>query len=181
MIKKRWVWILSIFGALLFFWLVILKILVRLPKKGSGNPCPYALSWIVDNPLRRWEVRHALRYAGLRSGETVLELGPGPGAFTLNAADLVGPQGKIIAVDVQPQMIEKVRARLLAHDVNNVETHVASGYELPIDNEQVDRAYLVTVLPEIPDPVRCLREIHRVLKPGGIVSLNRAGAAAIVI
>lgn len=168
----NWLWIPGILFFLLFFWLFILKLIIRFSKKGEAMPCPFALSWIVDNPIRRWDVKNALPRAGLRPGEKVLELGPGPGAFTIPAARLVGPQGKIIAVDIQPQMIEKVRARLLTEGLTNVETHVASGYQLPLDDESIDRAYLITVLPEVPDPVRCLKEIHRVLKPGGIVSMT---------
>ena len=51
-----------------------------------------------------------------------------------------------------------------------METHVASAYELPIEDASVDRTFLVTVLPEIPDPVRGLREVYRVLKPSGVFS-----------
>ena len=124
----------------------------------------------MDNPLRRWDVRHALDRAGLRPGETALELGPGPGAFTVDAAQRVGPEGRLIAVDIQLGMIAQVNARVKAAGLTNVETHVASAYELPIADASVDRAFLITVLPEIPDPVRALREIHRVLKPGSIIS-----------
>lgn len=169
--KGFW-WLLAAFGGLLFFWLFVMKFIVRFVKKGDGVPCPFALSWVVDNPLRRWDVRNALVYAGLRPGETVLELGPGPGAFTLEAAQRVGPEGKVIAVDIQPEMIAQVQARVQAAGVINVETHVASAYELPLENASVDRAYLITVLPEVPDPVRALREIRRVLKPGGVVSMT---------
>ena len=115
-------------------------------------------------------MRHALNRAGLRAGETVLELGPGPGAFTVDAAQRVGPEGRLIAVDIQPEMIAQVKARVREAALANVETHVASAYDLPVDDGTVDRAFLITVLPEIPDPVRGLREVHRVLKPGGIVS-----------
>lgn len=170
MLKTLWIF-LAVLGGLLFFWLVLLKLILQL-KKGRGEPCPSSLSWIVDNPLRRWDVRHALDRAGLCPGETVLELGPGPGAFTLEAARRVGPTGRLIAVDIQPAMIAQVEARARAAGVTNVETHVASAYELPLADESVDRAYLITVLPEIPDPVRALREIYRVLKPGGVVSMT---------
>ncbi|MGC9396603.1 MAG: class I SAM-dependent methyltransferase [Anaerolineae bacterium] len=168
--KRNILWtILLVIGGLLFFWLVLLKLILKL-NKGRGEPCPTSLSWIVDNPLRRWDVRYALDRAGLRPGETVLELGPGPGAFTVDAARRVGPEGHLIAVDIQPEMIAQVETRVREAGLANVETHVASVYELPLPDASVDRVYLITVLPEIPDPVRALREIHRVLKPGGIVS-----------
>jgi SAM-dependent methyltransferase len=170
--KRNALWIVTaLLGGLVVFWLFGLKLLMKL-MKGRGEPCPTSWSWIVDNPLRRWDVRHALDWAGLRAGETVLELGPGPGAFTVDAAQRVGPEGCLIAVDIQPGMIAQVDARVKAAGVTNVETHVASAYELPLPDASVDRAYLITVLPEIPDPVRALREIHRVLKPGGIVSMT---------
>ncbi|MBN2394810.1 MAG: methyltransferase domain-containing protein [Anaerolineae bacterium] len=102
-------------------------------------PCPFALSWIVDNPIRRWEVRHALTRAGLRAGETVLELGPGPGAFTLEAVQRVGPDGKVIAVDIQPEMIAQVQARVQAAGATNVETHRAVR-ELVVLHTQLPQA-----------------------------------------
>lgn len=170
--QKRVLWMATaVVGGLVIFWLFGLKLLLQL-FKGRGEPCPTSWSWIVDNPLRRWDVRHALERAGLRAGETVLELGPGPGAFTVDAAQRVGPEGRLIAVDIQPGMIAQVNARVKAAGVTNVETHVASAFELPLPDASVDRAYLITVLPEIPDPVRALREVHRVLKPGGIVSMT---------
>jgi ubiquinone/menaquinone biosynthesis C-methylase UbiE len=168
--KDSILWVVAaLLGGLVAFWLFGLKLILKL-MKGRGEPCPSSWSWIVDNPLRRWDVRHALDRAGLRAGETVLELGPGPGAFTVDAAQRVGPEGRLVAVDIQPEMIAQVEARVREAGLTNVETHVASAYELPVENGTVDRAFLITVLPEIPDPVRALREINRVLKPGGIVS-----------
>ncbi len=167
---KNALWIVTaLLGGVVVFWLFGLKLILKL-KKGRGEPCPTSWSWIVDNSLRRWDVRHALDRAGLRHGETVLELGPGPGAFTVDAAQRVGPEGRLIAVDIQPGMIAQVEARVKAAGVTNVETHIASAYDLPIEDGTVDRAFLITVLPEIPDPVRALCELHRVIKPGGIVS-----------
>lgn len=159
---------LAVIGIVLF-WLFGLKLIIKLMKKGSA-PCPSSLSWLVDMPLRRRYMRSVLERVGLKPGETVLELGPGPGAFTVDAARRLGPEGKLIAVDIQPEMIAQVEARVRQAGLTNVETHVASAYDLPIEDASVDRAFLVTVLPEIPDPVRGLREIYRVLKPGGVFS-----------
>ena len=159
---------LIVFG-LLFFWLFGLKLILKL-SKGRSGPCPSSLGWLVDLPIRRRYMRTVLERAGLRPGETVLELGPGPGAFTVDAAKRLGPDGELIAVDIQPEMIAQVEERVRQAGLTNVETHVASAYELPMEDESVDRAFLVTVLPEIPDPVRGLREVYRLLKPGGVFS-----------
>jgi ubiquinone/menaquinone biosynthesis C-methylase UbiE len=153
-----------------FFWLFALKLLIRLFKGQRSVPCPASLSWLVDLPVRRRYLRPILGRVGIRAGETVLELGPGPGAFTVEAARRAGPEGRLIAVDIQAEMIEKVKRRVRDAGLHNVETHVASAYDLPLPEASVDRAFLVTVLPEIPDPVRGLREVFRVLAPGGILS-----------
>jgi SAM-dependent methyltransferase len=166
--KALWI-VLGIFGGLAFFWLVILKLWVKF-SGGRGAPCPASLGWIVDNPIRRRYMRPILDRVGIRPSETVLELGPGPGAFTVDAARRIGPEGKLIAVDTQPEMIARVERRVQEAGLTNVETHVASAYDLPLDDDSVDRAFMVTVLPEIPDPVRALSEVRRVLKPGGRLS-----------
>ena len=142
-------------------WLVVFRLVAKL--KG-GEPCPYALSWITDNPIRRWYMRDALSWIGIRAGERVLELGPGPGAFTIPAAELVGAEGRLVAVDIQPKMIAAVEARVEQAGLTNVETHVASAYELPLADGSIDRAFLITVLPEVPDRQRALAELHRVLR-----------------
>ncbi len=170
--KRRVLWmILGLVGGLLFFWFGVFKLLSKL-MGGRGGPCPASLGWLVDNPLRRRYMRPVLGRVGLCPGETALELGPGPGAFTVEAARQLGPGGRLIAVDIQPKMIARVQKKVREEGLSNVETHVASAHELPIPDAIVDRAFLVTVLAEIPDPVRALREIHRVLRPGGHLSIT---------
>ena len=109
---------------------------------------------------------------GVRPSERVLELGPGPGMFTVDAAQRVGPEGRLIAVDIQPKMIAQVEKRVRDTGLTNVETHVADAYHLPLDDTSVDRAFLVTVLPEVPDQSRALAELRRVIKPGGLLSIT---------
>jgi ubiquinone/menaquinone biosynthesis C-methylase UbiE len=167
-------WILpAIAGGLVFLWLFPLKLLARLAARlGHSSPCPAALSWLVDNSLRRTYMRPVLDRIGIRAGERVLELGPGPGAFTVGAAERVGPEGSVVAVDIQAEMIAQVDQRVQQAGLTNVETHVASAYQLPIVDQSVDRAFLITVLPEIPDRRRALSELHRVLRPGGVLSIT---------
>jgi len=167
-------WIaLAVIGGLVFFWLFPLKLIARLAARlGHASPCPAALSWLVDNPIRRRTMRPVLDRIGIRPGERVLELGPGPGIFTVGAARRTGPDGRLIAVDIQPRMIAQVQRRVQQAGLSNVETHVASAHALPLEAGSVDRAFLITVLPEIPAPGRALAELHRVLRPGGLLSIT---------
>jgi len=166
-------WLLLAFGGLLFFWLFPLKLISRLAARfGYSAPCPASLDWLVDNPIRRWYMRPVLDRVGIRPGACVLELGPGPGLFTVEAARRLRPEGRLIAVDIQPKMIAQVEKRVREAGLTNVETHVADAYHLPLENESVDSAFLVTVLPEIPDQSCALAELHRVIKPGGLLSIT---------
>jgi len=65
-----------------------------------------------------------------------------------------------------------VEKRVHQAGLTNVETHVADAYHLPLDDASMDRAFLVTVLPEIPDQARALAELRRVLKSGGLLSIT---------
>jgi ubiquinone/menaquinone biosynthesis C-methylase UbiE len=164
---------LAIVGGLVFFWLFPLKLISRIAaRSGMSAPCPASLSWLVDNAIRRRYMRPVLARIGICPGEQVLELGPGPGAFTVDAAARVGSAGRLIAVDIQPEMIARAKARVREAGLTNVETHVASAYDLPLEDRSVDRAFLITVLPEIPSPPRALGELYRVLRPGGVLSIT---------
>jgi ubiquinone/menaquinone biosynthesis C-methylase UbiE len=164
-------------SGLAFSWLVVVRILAKL---GGGEPCPYALAWLVDNPVRRWYMGPVPDRIGIQPGERVLELGPGPGAFTVEAARRTEPGGTLVAVDIQPKMIAAVERKVRAAGLTNVETRVASAYDLPLEDESVDRAFLVTVLPEIRDRGQALVELRRVLrspepaegKLGGVLSIT---------
>jgi ubiquinone/menaquinone biosynthesis C-methylase UbiE len=171
---RQMLWIaLVVVGGLGFFWLFPLKLVSRLAARfGHSSPCPAALARLVDNPIRRRYMRPVLDRVGVQAGERVLELGPGPGAFTVDAARRVGPEGQLVAVDIQPTMIAQVERRVREAGLANVETHVASAHALPLDDGSVDLAFLITVLPEIPDRGRALAELHRVLRPGGVLSIT---------
>jgi ubiquinone/menaquinone biosynthesis C-methylase UbiE len=160
-------------GVIVFSWVVVLRLLSWLgAKMGYSPPCPASVSFLVDNPVRRWYLRHAVERAGVRSGERVLELGPGPGTFTIEAAQRTSPLGSVVAVDIQPEMISALRNRVREAGLNNVQSYVAGASRLPLDDKSVDRAFMVTVLPEIPDKQMALLELHRVLKPNGILSIT---------
>jgi len=172
-LRKLFLWVLAILGGIAIFWMVGMNIIYRmLAYFGIGTPCPASLARLLDNPVRRRYTGRILDRIGIQPGERVLELGPGPGVFTVEAAGRVGPEGRLIAVDIQPGMIAQVEKRVREAGLTNVETHVASAYELPMEDASLERAFLVTVLYEIPDVDKALRELRRVLKPGGVLSIT---------
>ena len=158
---------------ILFIWFILLKIVARIAARaGRSAPCPAFLARIVDNPFRHRYMRPVLGWIGIQPGEQVLELGPGPGAFTIAAARQTGADGRLFAVDIQPRMIAQVQERVQESGLSNVETHVANAYDLPIAAKSIDRVFLISVLPEIPDQTMALAELHRVLRPEGILSIT---------
>lgn len=173
---KRSSWslvLLGTVGGILFYWMFVMKLVARLAARlGRSAPCPAAVGWLVDNPLRRYYMQPVLGWTGIQPGEVVLELGPGPGVFTVPAAKKVGPQGRLVAVDIQPEMIARTQQHLHRAAVTNVELHLAGAYSLPLNDGSVDRAFLISVLPEVPNPTRALAELHRVLRPGGVLSIT---------
>ena len=103
----------------------------------------------------------------LREGETVLDVGCGAGFDTLQAARQVGPGGRVIAVDMTEPMLAKTAAGAAALGLEHVETRLGYAEELPVADASVDVVISNGVINLCPDKVAVLREIARVLKPGG--------------
>ena len=106
----------------------------------------------------------------LMSGQTVLEIGPGPGYFTAEAARIVGPEGRVICLDVQPGMLALLQRRLREPCISNAAPVAADATQLPLAGQSIDAAYLAAVFGEIPDRPATLAELRRVLKPGAPLS-----------
>ena len=151
----------------LFVWLWVRE------RYSRGGPFPAKDAFSLLNPLRSWlqSVDSSLRTFRVREGHTVLELGPGPGYFTLGASRAVGPAGRVICVDVQPAMLSILRQRLQDAQIANTRLVAGDAVRLPLGDGCVDEAFLVTVLGEIPDRPRAMAELRRVMKPGGVLSV----------
>lgn len=149
--------------------------MTRVVRRGveKGAVYPYEEARSLLNPLRRI-IQHPALIAGrlpLSPDARVLELGPGPGYFSVDLARRV-PFGSLHLVDLQAPMLAMARERLRAARATNVRYATGDALALPYPAEVFDVAVLVTVLGEVPDPAACVRELKRVLRPSGTLSVS---------
>jgi ubiquinone/menaquinone biosynthesis C-methylase UbiE len=100
-------------------------------------------------------------------GETVLDLGSGAGLDSILTARQVGPSGRVIGIDMTPEMVEKARRNVQVLGLTNVEFHQAQVEDLPLEDETADVAICNGLFNLCPDKPKTLAEVYRVLKPGG--------------
>ncbi len=135
----------------------------------NPSACPYGQRFFVEAPhpfITRSRLGDAL---GPRPGETVLEVGPGTGYYTLEVARALEPDGTLHVFDLQRQMLDHTMRRADVAGIGNIEPRQGDARALPYEDQLFDAAFLVTVLGEVPDQDAALRELRRVLKPEGRV------------
>jgi ubiquinone/menaquinone biosynthesis C-methylase UbiE len=133
----------------------------------DSAPYPYAQRWLLDLTLPFLTNRRLDALLGIRPGERVLEVGPGTGLQALHVAGVLGARGRLDIVDIQQPMLDHVMRRAADSTIGRIVPARADARDLPFEDGSFDAAYLVTVLGEIADPGAAMREIRRVLKPGG--------------
>jgi ubiquinone/menaquinone biosynthesis C-methylase UbiE len=131
------------------------------------SACPYSQRFWVEAPhpfITRARLREVLAPA---PGERVLEVGPGTGYYSLPVARLLGARGRLDVLDVQQEMLDHTFRRAASEGIQNISGELGDAREMPYADDSFDAAYLVTVLGEIPDQTAALRQLRRVVKPGG--------------
>lgn len=163
--------LLVIFG--IFFFAIF--VLLRIIRKYHKFPVPSFMTRLIDNPIRRKFIQKPAKVAErlkLKPGMSVIEIGSGKGSYTKAIAREVLPNGKVYAIDIQESVIKRLKKRLEKENINNIIPKIDDAYNLSFEDSSIDRAIMIACLPEIPEPVRALTEIKRILKSDEIISLS---------
>ncbi|MGP8076654.1 MAG: class I SAM-dependent methyltransferase [Thermoplasmata archaeon] len=122
---------------------------------------------ILDSPDRRrnQDPGRLWRRVGLRAGEVVVDVGAGSGFFAFPAASVVGPEGRVYAVDISDELVELVREKAEAGKVRNLEAVLSTPGRIPLEDAAADVTLLANVLHGMPP--RTVHEAVRLLRPGG--------------
>ena len=136
------------------------------------------MSAIHDNPLRRW-LSNPLKWlqaAGLKPGHTALEVGCGPGFFTIPAAKLVGDQGRVVALDIHPLAVRRVRQKARRAGLANVLPIHAEASSTGLRDGVVHVAFLFGIVHRADSYLgEVIREMWRVLRGGGVLAVELHG------
>ena len=139
----------------------VLQFWPRVTPPWIGSLLLTPVRMLYRNPQR------VLDFVGPHRGQVVLDVGCGTGLLTFEAAQRVGNEGTVHAVDVQPHMLQRLNDRLSQTELKNIQTHLASVTRLPLPDHSVDHAIMISVLPMVADKGIALGEVFRVVRPGG--------------
>ncbi len=166
---------LAIFGWAILSAVATVFIIVWFRERNARTvfPASNASSLLLPVRERLMPIKEALERFHLAEGDTVLELGPGPGYFSIEASRMIGPTGRLLCLDIQPGMAAILRERLRAEGSDG-QPVVGDAIRLPLAAASVDKAFLVAMFGEIPDRPAALAELRRVIKPGGVLGFSEA-------
>ena len=133
---------------------------------------PGGILWL-ERPERASEEQPqlAIDALGIKPGQTVADLGAGSGYYSFRVAPLVGPTGKVLAIDIEPAMLEAIVQRAQREHISNVATVRSSAQDPNLAAGSVDLLFMVDVYHELEYPYEMMTKVRAALKPGGRVAL----------
>jgi SAM-dependent methyltransferase len=142
----------------------------------SDHVCPWWLGYLLINPLRRFaQDPKELLSSFVHQKMTVLEPGPGMGFFTLELARLVGSAGRVVVVDIQPRMLEKLKRRAAKQGLlERIDARLVHRESMALNDlkGKVDFTLAFAMVHELPEDSRFFAELSEVLKPGALLLLS---------
>jgi len=153
--------------AILLYVFIFLKILRRV----WHFPAPAIIGRGLNSGLRKkiQPPRMLIEALNLKPGLVVAEIGCGPGTFTIEVAKVISPKGLVYAIDIQQAMLDQLQSNIDREKVENIIPILADASgAIPLEDEIIDCAFSVTVLPEIQDRAKALIEVKRLLKCNGL-------------
>jgi ubiquinone/menaquinone biosynthesis C-methylase UbiE len=129
-----------------------------------------AVMYVWDIFLRH--PRKDLERMPLKEGMTVVDYACGQGHYTIPLAQIVGPKGRVYAVDIQPLAVEVIRKKANRESLSSITAVLVDSYDTGIPDAIADVVLFIDALHYIADPDALFREIHRLLKPNGILCMD---------
>jgi len=134
-------------------------------------PPKYAFTLLI--PFRNifLSPKKLIQRLDLKENYTVLEIGPGPGYFSPYVSRIL-KRGRLVLLDIQQEMLDISKKRLEKRNIKNVDYKLCNGNNIDLENNYFDRVFMVTVIGEIENKSSYLKEIYRILKDDGILSIS---------
>ncbi len=134
-------------------------------------PPRYAFTLLI--PLRSifLSPKELMRRLDLREDHIVLEIGPGPGYFSLHVAKRIR-KGRLVLLDIQQEMLDFAKKRLDKNKITNADYRLTDGKSLDLESNVFDRIFMVTVIGEVDNKDSYLRDIYRMLREDGVLSIS---------
>lgn len=155
--------------SIFLLYLALLVLVALLLRRLYEFPMPSFLSFWIDLKWRKklQPPEAIIEVSEIKKGMRVLDIGCGPGSYTLEFAKEVGKEGKVYALDCQSEMLKKLERKLKKpenKDIQNIETIRGDALRLPFPDNFFDLVFLISVLGEVRNKKKALREARRVLK-----------------
>ncbi|MFX1500277.1 MAG: class I SAM-dependent methyltransferase [Promethearchaeota archaeon] len=120
---------------------------------------------------QKYPPHQKIKKTKIKEGNIVLDYGCGPGSYAIAAAKVVGDKGKVYAADIHPLALEEVKKRAAENKLKNIET-ILTGCDTQLEDDSVDVALLLDIYHDLSNPENILKELHRVLKGNGWLSVD---------